>query len=105
MRSVLDVNHLHQPTEAIAAATARLNLPAAETIDETMTRLIQRKREVVDAITDGRELPDGGLSDGDVRELRDGRPFRHLRAVATDPDADATLAGGAEKRRRRRGKQ
>jgi hypothetical protein len=57
-------------------------LLAAETIDETMARLIQRKREVVDAVTDGRELPDGGLIDGVVRELRDGKPFRHLRAVA-----------------------
>ena len=77
-------------------------LLAADTIDETMARLIQRKREVIDAITDGRELPDGGLIDGVVRELREGRPFRHLRAVATDRDADAQLAGGAEKRWRRR---
>ena len=57
-------------------------LLAAETIDETMARLIQRKRELVDAITDGRELSDGGLIKGVVRELRDGKPFRHLRAVA-----------------------
>jgi SWI/SNF-related matrix-associated actin-dependent regulator 1 of chromatin subfamily A len=57
-------------------------LLAAETIDETMARLIQRKRQVVDAVTDGRALPDGGLIDGVVRELRDGKPFRHLRAVA-----------------------
>jgi SNF2 family DNA or RNA helicase len=78
-------------------------LLAADTIDETMTRLIQRKREVVDAVTDGRELPDGGLIDGVVRELREGRPFRHLRAVASDRDADAKLAGGAERRWRRRG--
>ncbi len=57
-------------------------LLAAETIDETMARLIQRKRQVVSAVTDGRELSDGGLVQGVVRELRDGRPFRHLRAVA-----------------------
>jgi hypothetical protein len=57
-------------------------LLAAETIDETMARLIQRKRQVVDAVTDGRALPDAGLVEGVVRELRDGRPFRHLRAVA-----------------------
>ena len=57
-------------------------LLAAETIDETMARLIQRKRQVVDAVTDGRALPDAGLLEGVVRELRDGRPFRHLRAVA-----------------------
>jgi superfamily II DNA or RNA helicase len=57
-------------------------LLAAETIDETMARLIQRKRELVNAVTDGRPLPDGGLVEGVVRELRDGKPFRHLRAVA-----------------------
>lgn len=78
-------------------------LLAAETIDETMARLIQRKRQVVDAITDGRELPDGGLIEGVVKELREGKPFRHLRAVAGDTDADAQLAGDAEKRWRRRG--
>jgi hypothetical protein len=68
-----------------------------------MARLIQRKREVVDAITDGRELADGGLIEGVVKELRDGMPFRHLHAVATDRDADAHLAGDAEKRWRKRG--
>jgi SWI/SNF-related matrix-associated actin-dependent regulator 1 of chromatin subfamily A len=78
-------------------------LLAAETIDETMARLIQRKREVVDAITDGRELADGGLIEGVVKELRDGMPFRHLHAVATDRDADARLAGDAGKRWRKRG--
>ena len=77
-------------------------LLAAATIDETMARLIQGKRELVDAITDGRELSDGGLIDGVVRELRDGKPFRHLRAVAGDRDADAMLAGGARAASRRR---
>ena len=77
-------------------------LLAADTIDETMARLIQRKREIVDAVTDGRELPDGGLIEGVVRELRDGQPFRHLHAVATDSGADADLAGGAVRRWRRR---
>jgi hypothetical protein len=67
-----------------------------------MARLIQRKREVIDAVTDGRELPDVGLIEGVVRELRDGKPFRHLHAVALDTGADANLAGGAEKRWRRR---
>jgi|SRR5579884_1036055 len=76
-------------------------LLAAETIDETMARLIQRKRQVVGAVTDGRELPDAGLVEGVVRELRDGRPFRHLRAVAGDREADAPrpLAAGAATRR------
>jgi SWI/SNF-related matrix-associated actin-dependent regulator of chromatin subfamily A-like protein 1 len=75
-------------------------LLAASTIDETMARLIQRKREIVDAVTDGRELPDGGLIDGVVRELREGRPFRHLRAVAGDAGADAVRAAGRSARRR-----
>ena len=76
-------------------------LLAADTIDETMARLIQRKREVIDAVTDGRELADGGLIEGVVRELREGKPFRHLHAVAIDTGADASLAGGAEKRWRK----
>jgi SWI/SNF-related matrix-associated actin-dependent regulator 1 of chromatin subfamily A len=76
-------------------------LLAADTIDETMARLIQRKREVIDAVTDGRELADGGLIEGVVRELREGRPFRHLHAVAMDTGADASLAGGAERRWRK----
>jgi SWI/SNF-related matrix-associated actin-dependent regulator of chromatin subfamily A-like protein 1 len=56
-------------------------LLAANTIDETMARLIQRKRAIVAAVTDGRVHDEDGLVDGVVRELRDGRPFTHLRAV------------------------
>jgi SNF2 family DNA or RNA helicase len=56
-------------------------LLAAETIDETMARLIQRKRGIVAAVTDGRRVESDGLVEGVVRELRDGVPFRHLRAV------------------------
>ncbi len=56
-------------------------LLAANTIDETMARLIQGKRATVTAVTDGRVLHTDSLLDGVVRELRDGRPFRHLRAV------------------------
>lgn len=56
-------------------------LLAAETIDETMARLIQSKREIISAVTDGREAAADGLIEGVVRELRDGRPLRHLRAV------------------------
>jgi SNF2 family DNA or RNA helicase len=55
---------------------------AAGTIDETMARLIQRKRAIVGAVTDGRRLDGDGLVEEVVRELRDGRPFRHLRPVA-----------------------
>ncbi|HEY2440835.1 MAG TPA: DEAD/DEAH box helicase [Solirubrobacteraceae bacterium] len=57
-------------------------LLAAGTIDETMARLIQSKRAIVAAVTDGRVLESDGLLDAVVRELRDGRPFRHLRAVS-----------------------
>ena len=56
-------------------------LLAAETIDETMARLIQSKRAHVSAVTDGRTLGGDGLLDAVVRELRDGEPMRHLRAV------------------------
>jgi SWI/SNF-related matrix-associated actin-dependent regulator of chromatin subfamily A-like protein 1 len=56
-------------------------LLAANTIDETMTELIQRKREVVGAVTDGRRVESDGMVQAVVRELRDGRPFQHLRVV------------------------
>ncbi|HVW18042.1 MAG TPA: DEAD/DEAH box helicase [Solirubrobacteraceae bacterium] len=56
-------------------------LLAAATIDETMARLIQRKRVHVTAVTEGRRVDGDSLADEVVRELRDGRPFRHLRAV------------------------
>ena len=57
-------------------------LLAATTIDETMARLIQSKRATVAAVTDGRTLESGGLVEAVVRELRDGKPFAHLRAVS-----------------------
>jgi SNF2 family DNA or RNA helicase len=56
-------------------------LLAAETIDETMARLIQRKRTHVAAVTDGRVLNGDGLVEAVVRELRDSLPRQHLRAV------------------------
>jgi hypothetical protein len=56
-------------------------LLAAGTIDETMARLIQSKRALVAAVTDGRVLDGDGLIEAVVAELRDGRPFTHLRAV------------------------
>jgi SWI/SNF-related matrix-associated actin-dependent regulator 1 of chromatin subfamily A len=61
-------------------------LLAAGTIDETMARLIARKRGHVAAVTDGRRLDGDSLVEAVVRELRDGRPFRHLKAV-TEPVA------------------
>ncbi|MEA2156059.1 MAG: SWI/SNF-related matrix-associated actin-dependent regulator of chromatin subfamily A-like protein 1 [Solirubrobacteraceae bacterium] len=57
-------------------------LLAADTIDETMAALIQRKRGIVAAVTDGRRGDTDGLVEAVVRELRDGRPLRHLRPVA-----------------------
>ena len=56
-------------------------LLAAKTIDETMLELIERKRRVVDAVTDGRARGDEAVLEGVVRALR-GRPLRHLRAVS-----------------------
>jgi SWI/SNF-related matrix-associated actin-dependent regulator of chromatin subfamily A-like protein 1 len=56
-------------------------LLAADTIDETISTLLERKRAVIGAVTDGREEDDEGVLDGLVRELR-GAPYRHLRAVA-----------------------
>jgi hypothetical protein len=56
-------------------------LLAAGTIDESMARIIQSKRALVAAVTDGRVLDGDGLIDAVVAELRDGRPFTHLRAV------------------------
>jgi hypothetical protein len=56
-------------------------LLAPNTIDETMAELLQRKRSLIDAVTDGRVYDDARLVDAVVRDLR-GRPFRHLRVVA-----------------------
>jgi SWI/SNF-related matrix-associated actin-dependent regulator of chromatin subfamily A-like protein 1 len=61
-------------------------LLAAGTIDETMARLIARKRGLVAAVTDGHRLDGDTLVEAVVRELRDGRPFRHLKPV-TEPAA------------------
>ena len=55
-------------------------LLAAQTIDETMLELIERKRRVVDAVTDGRSQVDEAVVEGVVKALR-GKPARHLRAV------------------------
>jgi SNF2 family DNA or RNA helicase len=56
-------------------------LLAPNTIDETMAELLQRKRSLIDAVTDGQVHDEERLVDAVVRELR-GRPFRHLRVVA-----------------------
>src|ERR1700722_12388941 len=56
-------------------------LLAAGTIDETMATLLERKRAIIGAVTDGREENDEGIVDALARELA-GEPYRHLRAVA-----------------------
>ena len=56
-------------------------LLAPDTIDETMAELLQRKRSLIDAVTDGQVRDEERLVDAVARELRS-RPFRHLRVVA-----------------------
>jgi SWI/SNF-related matrix-associated actin-dependent regulator 1 of chromatin subfamily A len=56
-------------------------LLAAGTVDETIATLLERKRAVIGAVTDGREEGEEGVVDALVRELR-GTPYRRLRAVA-----------------------
>ena len=56
-------------------------LLAADTIDETIATLLERKRAVIGAVTDGRDQDDTAVLDALVAELR-GQPYRHLRAVA-----------------------
>jgi SNF2 family DNA or RNA helicase len=56
-------------------------LLAADTIDETIATLLERKRAVIGAVTDGREEDERGVVDALVAELHS-QPYRHLRAVA-----------------------
>jgi len=56
-------------------------LLAAHTIDETMAELLERKRGLIGAVTDGRRLDSATVIDDLVRELRGAEPYRHLRAV------------------------
>jgi SWI/SNF-related matrix-associated actin-dependent regulator of chromatin subfamily A-like protein 1 len=56
-------------------------LLAPDTIDETMAELLERKRSLIDAVTDGQVRDEERLVDAVVRELR-ARPYRHLRVVA-----------------------
>jgi SWI/SNF-related matrix-associated actin-dependent regulator 1 of chromatin subfamily A len=56
-------------------------LLAAGTIDETIATLLERKRAVIGAVTDGLPEDEEAVLDALVRELR-GTPYRHLRAVA-----------------------
>jgi SWI/SNF-related matrix-associated actin-dependent regulator 1 of chromatin subfamily A len=71
-------------------------LLAADTIDETMARVIQSKRAIVAAVTDGQALEADGLVQAVIRELRDGRPFQHLRVVSNPaPDGRRNRAASA----------
>jgi SNF2 family DNA or RNA helicase len=56
-------------------------LLAPNTIDQTMAELLQRKRGVINAITDGQVRDDERLVEGVVRELRE-RKGGDLRVVA-----------------------
>jgi len=56
-------------------------LLAAGTVDETIGTLLERKRAVIGAVTDGRAEDEEGVLDALIRELR-GTPYRRLRAVA-----------------------
>ena len=72
-------------TAATASASATRSPPGTCSPPTRSTRrwprLIERKRGLVAAVTDGRRLDGDGLVEGVVRELRDGKPFRHLRKV------------------------
>jgi hypothetical protein len=57
-------------------------LLAAGTVDETIATLLERKRAVIGAVTDGLEEEEEGVVDALVRELTTATPYRHLRAVA-----------------------
>jgi SWI/SNF-related matrix-associated actin-dependent regulator of chromatin subfamily A-like protein 1 len=50
-------------------------------VDETIATLLERKRAIIEAVTDGRDEDEEGVLDALVRDLR-GTPYRHLRAVA-----------------------
>jgi SWI/SNF-related matrix-associated actin-dependent regulator of chromatin subfamily A-like protein 1 len=63
------------------SAVSAWYLLAPDTIDETMAELLQRKRSLIDAVTDGRVQDEERLVDAVIRELR-GKPYRHLRVVA-----------------------
>ncbi len=56
-------------------------LLAPDTIDETMAELLQRKRSLIDAVTDGQVRDETKLVDEVVRELRERPARRHLRVA------------------------
>jgi SWI/SNF-related matrix-associated actin-dependent regulator 1 of chromatin subfamily A len=56
-------------------------LLAPDTIDAAMAELLERKRGLIGAVTDGQVRDEERMVDAVVRELR-ARPYRHLRVVA-----------------------
>jgi SWI/SNF-related matrix-associated actin-dependent regulator 1 of chromatin subfamily A len=56
-------------------------LLATQTVDEEMAEALERKRELIGAVTDGRVHDTETIVDAVVRKLRD-RPYRHLHVVA-----------------------
>jgi SWI/SNF-related matrix-associated actin-dependent regulator of chromatin subfamily A-like protein 1 len=46
-----------------------------------MLELIERKRRVVDAVTDGRSQVEEAVVEGVIRSLRGSPPARHLRVA------------------------
>ena len=63
------------------SAVTAYYLLAPDTIDETMAELLERKRAVIDAVTDGQVRDEERLVDAVARQLR-AKPARHLRVVA-----------------------
>jgi SWI/SNF-related matrix-associated actin-dependent regulator of chromatin subfamily A-like protein 1 len=63
------------------SAVTAYYLLAPKTIDETMAELLERKRALIDAVTDGQVRDEERLVDAVVRQLR-AQPARHLRVVA-----------------------
>jgi SNF2 family DNA or RNA helicase len=57
-------------------------LLAPDTIDEPMVDLMERKRGIVEAVTDGARRDTEGLVEAVIAELRGARPRRRLRSVA-----------------------
>jgi len=56
-------------------------LLAADTIDEAMAEVLERKRATIGSVTDGRTADEEGMVDAVVRALRE-KPRVHLRAAA-----------------------
>jgi uncharacterized DUF497 family protein len=56
-------------------------LLSPQTIDEEMAEVLERKRGLIGAVTDGRVRDTETMVDAVARKLRD-RPYRHLRVVA-----------------------